>query len=629
MATLEKIRKRSVLLFSIIIIALLAFILGDFLNSGRSFFSDPTTASKVDGHKIDIQELNNRINNIKQQDQSADDGVLREQVLQAMIDEILFNEEIEKLGIVVTDNELSAFMFPENNPEMKAQMQQFYDVAFNPTKYGLSEEQAASYRAQWDAMQQQAIDQLKHLKYNQLLQATLVPNKLDLDAERNLFTNSTKVLLASKSTAGLKDDDFAVTDEEIAAEYEKYQNSLNFRLTEPVRAIDYVVVNVTPSDDDRAAAQAEVNNAVAQLKTDKETESVNGNYNFRTQRIQATPAEIEMQRSQMQQQIMRAMQSGQSIPTDAYDFLNALAAVDTIPVGDLWVAPANGDNYTMLKLIARNEVKSDSDSVASTNLDFAIIQYTIEPSEATRANIKQKLAEFANANNTPEKIEAAAAEAGYTVQHDNITPSTFFLRQYAPNGQQMGNYDASYDAAHWAIKADKGAVSGVMSNDRDDRFMVVAVKDIYEGDVIPLSDARVKDMMTTLVRDRKKTDKLINDYKGKAKTIEEYATLMMGPEATPREVNMQVQSMNYYGQEVAGAAAAAQKGQLVGPIAGNGQVVVFKVVDKTAVETPVTPDQLKSQYVSRLGGDAVVNRLSPILRHDKKIETRVHDLMGE
>ena len=43
MATLEKIRKKSALLFTIIIVALLAFILGDFLTSGRSFFGHGTT----------------------------------------------------------------------------------------------------------------------------------------------------------------------------------------------------------------------------------------------------------------------------------------------------------------------------------------------------------------------------------------------------------------------------------------------------------------------------------------------------------------------------------------------------------------------------------------------------------
>ena len=38
MAALEKIRSKSVMLLIVIGVALLAFIIGDFLNSGRSFF---------------------------------------------------------------------------------------------------------------------------------------------------------------------------------------------------------------------------------------------------------------------------------------------------------------------------------------------------------------------------------------------------------------------------------------------------------------------------------------------------------------------------------------------------------------------------------------------------------------
>ena len=47
MATLEKIRSKSILLFTIIIVALLAFILGDFFTSGRSLFGNGTTVAKI------------------------------------------------------------------------------------------------------------------------------------------------------------------------------------------------------------------------------------------------------------------------------------------------------------------------------------------------------------------------------------------------------------------------------------------------------------------------------------------------------------------------------------------------------------------------------------------------------
>ena len=60
MAALEKIRKKSVMLLIVIGVALLAFIIGDFLNSGSAFFGTGTTVAKVDGHKISIQDFQKR-----------------------------------------------------------------------------------------------------------------------------------------------------------------------------------------------------------------------------------------------------------------------------------------------------------------------------------------------------------------------------------------------------------------------------------------------------------------------------------------------------------------------------------------------------------------------------------------
>ena len=61
MATLEKIRSKSVLLFVIIIVALLAFILGDFLTSGRTYFGTGTTIASAAGKKVDYTHYQSEI----------------------------------------------------------------------------------------------------------------------------------------------------------------------------------------------------------------------------------------------------------------------------------------------------------------------------------------------------------------------------------------------------------------------------------------------------------------------------------------------------------------------------------------------------------------------------------------
>ena len=57
MAALENIRKRSVLLLSVIGFAMLAFILGDFMQSQRSGGMSSSTVGQVLGKKINIQDF--------------------------------------------------------------------------------------------------------------------------------------------------------------------------------------------------------------------------------------------------------------------------------------------------------------------------------------------------------------------------------------------------------------------------------------------------------------------------------------------------------------------------------------------------------------------------------------------
>ena len=83
MATLEKIRSKSVLLLVIIGVALLAFIIGDFFTSGRTFFGTGTTVAKVGGQKIDIQEFQRQMEtanqSAQQSGQKIDQALLQQQ----------------------------------------------------------------------------------------------------------------------------------------------------------------------------------------------------------------------------------------------------------------------------------------------------------------------------------------------------------------------------------------------------------------------------------------------------------------------------------------------------------------------------------------------------------------------
>ena len=146
MATLEKIRSKSVLLLIIVGAGLLAFIIGDFFTSGRTIFGTGTTIAKVDGQKIDIQEFQRRVQEASQaaqnQGQRMDQSVLQQQVLNSMIAEKLFQQEVKDLGLTVTDQELTEMMVGKNSQYVDRMVQQqlgapdaatAHDMAFNPS----------------------------------------------------------------------------------------------------------------------------------------------------------------------------------------------------------------------------------------------------------------------------------------------------------------------------------------------------------------------------------------------------------------------------------------------------------------------------------------------------------------
>lgn len=121
MATLEKIRSKSVLLLIIVGAALLAFIIGDFFTSGRTLFGTGTTIATAGDQKVDIQEFQRRVQLAQQQEQQAgrtstDGAVLQQRVLNDMIAEKLFDEEISRLGLTVTDAELTEMMVARTRP---------------------------------------------------------------------------------------------------------------------------------------------------------------------------------------------------------------------------------------------------------------------------------------------------------------------------------------------------------------------------------------------------------------------------------------------------------------------------------------------------------------------------------
>ncbi|MDE6831910.1 MAG: SurA N-terminal domain-containing protein, partial [Muribaculaceae bacterium] len=208
MSALEQIRNRPALIISILGLALLLFILTAISNPEK-LFSDPTTIAKVDGEKIDYTQFQNRHHMLMEQDEqrarangqtSKTDGALLEmQTMNSIIDEVLLTKKLEKLGITVTDAEITELISGAQPHPLVAQYVQglgfpsaveFYNFAFEPENNGVDPESAAMLRNYWMQMENSLRQQLLNTKYQQLFGYTLVPNKVEA---KNYFTESQTV----------------------------------------------------------------------------------------------------------------------------------------------------------------------------------------------------------------------------------------------------------------------------------------------------------------------------------------------------------------------------------------------------------------------------------------------------
>ena len=290
MATLEKIRSKSVLLIVVIGVALLAFIVGDALTNSRNLFGDGSTVAKVDGEKIDYteyqqkrEEINNQYEQMRQQSpqQAAqyDPQTFGQMAIDALIDEKLIDRAADKLGIGVSGDMLSFFMFQQplnqqglmqliqamNGAGMQVQTpEQAYEIIFNPKRNGLTDQDVAGLQRQWLAIENDTKKIARRVIYSQILDGTFQANELEKKALYNNDVNTKSLRLAQKPLINLDPKKYPVSDAEIKAEYDKLKNL--FKVTEPTKTVSFIAVNVPASKADQDAAKALARKTVEALR---------------------------------------------------------------------------------------------------------------------------------------------------------------------------------------------------------------------------------------------------------------------------------------------------------------------------------------------------------------------------
>ena len=290
MAALGKIRSKGGILVTAIGLALFAFLAEAAFRSCNEIKSESRQQiGEILGEKISVQDYQKLIDEYQsaikftmQRDNLTEDDLnqVKDQVWQQLVNNRVLEADAKKVGLTVTEQELSNVLNDGTNP-MLAQtpfvnqqtgrfdinaLQQFLD-GYNKAKASNSPqlEQMQTIYDYWLFVEKNLRTQLLGQKYQALLASCVLSNKAEAKMAFKDNNEESDIQLASLAYSTIKDADVKVTDEDLKAKYEELKPA--FRQNTETRDIKFVDYQIKASASDRNAIVKEMNELQKQLAT--------------------------------------------------------------------------------------------------------------------------------------------------------------------------------------------------------------------------------------------------------------------------------------------------------------------------------------------------------------------------
>ena len=290
MAALGKIRSKGGILVAAIGLALFAFLAEEAFRSCNGIKSETRQQiGEILGEKISVQDYQKLIDEYQsaikftmQRDNLTEDELnqVKDQVWQQLVNNRVLEADAKKVGLTVTEQELSNVLNDGTNP-MLAQtpfvnqqtgrfdinaLQQFLD-GYNKAKASNSPqlEQIQTIYDYWLFVEKNLRTQLLGQKYQALLASCVLSNKAEAKMAFKDNNEESDIQLASLAYSTIKDADVKVTDEDLKAKYEELKPA--FRQNTETRDIKFVDYQIKASSSDRNAIVKEMNELQKQLAT--------------------------------------------------------------------------------------------------------------------------------------------------------------------------------------------------------------------------------------------------------------------------------------------------------------------------------------------------------------------------
>ena len=634
MTTLQRIRNHGIILLIVVGVAMLAFILGDFLNSGSSFFNkNRENVGVIAGHKVHYSEYETAKDQLTEvykiesgsNDINEDLSIqIRNQVWQMLLMDYTLREQADEIGMTVTPEELSELCIGANPHQLIRQRRAFYDETGNFNRFALinflnslaqtpetqeqaaNMEQAKNYWMYWE----NAV-RLTHLqeKYVGLLSKLITANPLDAKYAFEAAQTSVNVEFVERPYFAVADSLVKVTNADIKKLYDA--NKEQYKRT-PNRSLVYVSFPIVPSEADFAEVEKLMKSLESDFQTkDDVTAIVNGNsdilYDGRDFSETTIPAEYkdfafgkgakkgqftELTFANDTYSMARIMDCGYT-KSDSVQLVLVANGEGTEDVELGWFTAADlqkniadpafagkkGSQFTVSTGMGEQTFKIADKSQPTPKVKLAILSRKVTPSSKTYGVLYNEAKQFVVNNGTEELLRQAAQEQGLTV-----TPA-YGLNV---NADKVNDLKNSRGIVRWAFEAKDGQLSDVF--ECGEQFVVAALTEVNDGDYRTIDEVRME--LTLQATTDKKAEYLMNQLKG-VSTLEEAAELFDAEIQTAENVTLASTRLGAAGIEpaVIGAALALENNATSAPVKGNAGVYMVRIGEKVVAAGELNAEQ--------------------------------------
>lgn len=706
MAMLEKIRSKALLLVIVVGVALLAFIIGDFLRSGSTFFQQKKeNILVVNGEEVHFQDfqvkVEERLNGIKMNTNRtlSDDETqeIRQSVFNDMISDILYAEEAEKIGLVISKAEYYDMVMGENispmiqqipafqNPQTGRfdknvllqflQMSEGEDYDMYPEEY---HGELRRMKRDWLMIEDLVLkNQLKN-KFATLMGSAILTNSLEAKAAYENNKISVDFDYVAQSFSSIPDADINVSDAEIQKRYNETKSQYK---QEDARLVNYIAVNITPSQQDFQAVEAKLSEIkssfaeseniaeIVQANSDsayvdayRSFESLNRNLqNFvGNNPIGSTDGplllngayhlyKLEGERTAPDSVKVNILSLPMSFDEAAFVAMtdSLIQVIKTSSFTEMATAATGGQSNGELGWTTEYELAQEvdgkfKDQIFNATLNEPFVaesamgaKFLVQVTEKTKPVKKYKVANIQVQVNPSQDTKTQlynnlsqyiASNHSVEAMKENASEAGYNVRtdvEVTKEQINLGGIPSTRQIVQWAFNNKPGSISDIYESQNAESFVVAAVADVLpEGyrSLASASEAIKRELMN-----EKKGEKILTDLKAQnLTTLEQYAKAM-------NTLGLEVKFMTFATSNISGVgnepilnakAPLAPVGEVAGPYLGKNKVYVIYVKDKKVSEEPYNEASQKQNLQMQNSFRRYQFMQSPdILKENAKIES--------